>query len=183
MPRDRFISDNLVNIRDHLRQNYAAVAGVKKEESENSSVGEEIHINLKNPIAQSSSVGNRSSDREFNEFAGRLQHDLAAVAQELQQLEGKQEALAKYNAVLLDLVRLLKQLPAEDNQDFFREFDRLKMLYFQASGEVESFRSFLPQRPIVSGEKAPVDKRDWFLPCSVIVSAVILAVTLILLFA
>ena len=183
MPRDRFISDNLVNFREHLRQNCTAVSGEKKEEAENASSNGEIHINLKNPIAQSTSGSSRSADREFNEFAGRLQHDLAAVEQNLQNLAGKQEALQKFNASLLDLVHQLQQLPAENNQNFFREFDRLKIRYFQASGEVEFFRHTAPLTQTVPEEKNKGCKRDWLLPCSVLLSAVIIAVTLLLLFA
>ena len=183
MPRDRFISDNLVNFRDHLRQNCAAVSGEKKEEAENVSSNGEIHINLKNPIIQSSSGNSRSADREFNEFAGRLQHDLAAVEQNLQNLAGKQACLQKFKTSLLELVQQLQQLPSENNQDFFREFDRLKIRYFQTAGEAEPFRQTPQQVQTVSGEKPQSCKRDWLLPCSVLLAAVILSVTLILLFA
>ena len=52
MPRDNFISDNLINIRDRLRRNYESMNAQGKEpEGENpAEAGREIHLDLKNPV-------------------------------------------------------------------------------------------------------------------------------------
>ena len=182
MARDKFISDNLINIRDHLRQTCAAIA---QQSSEEQPVNPEIHLDLKNPVSIGNNGSSRSSEREYNEFAGRIQHDLSAVSAELHHAEIKQKELAAFNSKLLDIAQKLQEIPVQNSQDFFREFDRLKIAYFQYSGRASAYRNGqtvqVQQSPAPATK--PAVKRDFLLPVSILISALLIALSIILVFA
>ncbi|MBQ4422242.1 MAG: hypothetical protein II880_04050, partial [Schwartzia sp.] len=61
MPRDSFISDNLINIRDRLRENYESRNAQDKASAEEiSDAPREIHLDLKNPVAPQAAASSRS---------------------------------------------------------------------------------------------------------------------------
>ncbi len=180
MPRDHFISDNLINIRDRLRQNYEmnnAQSAAKHDAS-----GPEIHIDLKNPVIQTPASGGRSAEREYNELAGRIQHDLAAVSAELEELSGKQDALEKFRSRLCDLGAELQNMDTAESLAFFREFDRLRINYFQSSGEVSCIRNKQQTVQLPVQETAARGRRDFLLPSAILVAALIIALTLLVIF-
>ena len=43
-----------------------------------------------------------------------------------------------FNAQLLDIAKKMQEMPVQNSQDFFREFDRLKITYFQFSGRASA---------------------------------------------
>ena len=186
MPRDKFISDNLINIRDYLREKCADIAQEQVSSENQPAIQNEIHLDLKTAAPVGNSVFSRSSEREYNEFAGHLQHDLAAISTELANLEIKQKELEYFNAQLQDIVRKLQELPVQNSQDFFREFDRLKIQYFQSSGRVSAFRSTgqkTVQQPVQAAiTSPPARKRDILLPVAVIISALLISLTLLIVF-
>ena len=186
MPRDKFISDNLINIRDYLREKCADIAQ-EQSAPEVQAEQQEIHLNLKTAVSSGNSGFSRSSEREYNEFAGHLQHDLAAVGAELANTEIKQKELENFNAQLLDIVRKLQELPVQNSQDFFREFDRLKIMYFQSSGRVSAFRgaggSAPAPTPAAHTVKPPARKPDILLSVSILISALLISLTLLIVFA
>lgn len=186
MPRDKFISDNLINHRDYLREKCADIAQEQVSSDDQSAVQNEIHLNLKTASPVGNSGFSRSSEREYNEFAGHLQHDLAAVGAELANTEIKQKELDNFNVQLQEIVRKLQELPVQNSQDFFREFDRLKIQYFQSSGRVSAFRSTAQktvQQPHQSAvTSSPERKRDILLPVSIIISALLISLTLLIIF-
>ena len=186
MPRDKFISDNLINIRDYLREKCADIAQEQVSPENQPAVQNEIHLDLKTPAPVGNSGFSRSSEREYNEFAGHLQHDLAAIGAELANLETKQKELEYFNAQLQDIVRKLQELPVQNSQDFFREFDRLKIQYFQSAGRVSAFRCTGQKTVQVQSQAAvpppPARKRDILLPVSIIISALLISLTLWLIF-
>ena len=187
MPRDKFISDNLINHRDYLREKCANIAQEQVSSDNQSAVQNEIHLNLKTASPVGNSGFSRSSEREYNEFAGHLQHDLAAVGAELANTEIKQKELDNFNVQLQEIVRKLQELPIQNSQDFFREFDRLKIQYFQSSGRVSAFRS-TAQKTVQQPAQATVtssperSKRDILLPVSIIISALLISLTLLIVF-
>lgn len=185
MPRDKFISDNLINIRDYLREKCADIAQ-EQSAPEVQAEQQEIHLNLKTAVPSGNSGFSRSSEREYNEFAGHLQHDLAAVGAELANTEIKQKELENFNAQLLDIVRKLQELPVQNSQDFFREFDRLKIMYFQSSGRVSAFRgagNAPAPTPAAHTVKPPARKPDILLSVSILISALLISLTLLIVFA
>ena len=186
MPRDKFISDNLINHRDYLREKCAGIAQEQASSENQPAVQNEIHLDLKTASPVGNSGFSRSSEREYNEFAGHLQHDLAAIGAELANTEIKQKELENFNNQLQDIVRKLQELPVQNSQDFFREFDRLKIQYFQSSGRVSAFRNSghapAPQVPQARVDRPPARKRDILLPVSVIIAALLISLTLLIIF-
>lgn len=182
MARDKFISDNLINIRDHLRQTCATIA---QPSEQSSPINPEIHLDLKNPVPVGNSGSSRSSEREYNEFAGRIQHDLSAIGAELHHTEIKQKELAAFNSQLLEIAQKLQDMPVQNSQDFFREFDRLKIMYFQYSGRASAYRNGqnvqVQQSP--APETKPAVKRDFLLPASILISALLIAMSILIVFA
>ena len=182
MPRDKFISDNLINIRGYLREKCADIA--QEQPAADASEYKDIHLDLKNPLPMGNSGSSRSSEREYNEFAGRLQHDLAAIGAELANIETKQKELSFFNTQLLEITQKMQELPVQNSQDFFREFDRLKIMYFQHAGRVSAFRNN-GQSQIQQTAPAPASparKRDILLPISVLIAATLISLTLLLVF-
>lgn len=181
MPRDNFISDNLINIRDHLRQNYQDMNHHSREEtSQPSSGSREIHLDLKAPVVQATGNG-RSSDREYNEFAGKLQHDQAAVSAEIRELKAKTENLVVFEQKLQDIAGELQKLQVSNSQSFFREFDHLKILFYQASGKAAVSRSHSNMPIQLPTEQSQVKvRRDWLLPVAVLLSALMICTTLLI---
>ena len=184
MSRDKFISDNLIHIREHLRQSCANIAQAQGSLQE-PSPGNEIHLDLKNPVPHAGGGSSRSSEREYNEFAGRLQHDIAAVGAELLHAQTKVHELDKFNTQLLDIAKRMQEIPVQNSQDFFREFDRLKITYFQIAGRASAFRNTsAPQvQQQVTREPEKKSGRNVFLPISILISGIIISLTLIILFA
>ena len=185
MPRDSFISDQLINIRDRLRENYESRNARGKEPAEESSdTAREIHLDLKNPAAPMTATSSRSPEREFNEFAGRLQHDLAAVNAELNDLGARRNAAEEFQKQLLDLSDRLQSLQVQDSQDFFRELDRLKISYFQSAGKIAGIVSDAKAEALPSlTSPASAPRRDFLLPLSILIAAAAVCTTLVLLFA
>ena len=184
MPRDKFISDNLINIRDHLRQNCAIMAQQNAPSSENTADPGEIHLDLKNPVPMGGGSA-RSAEREYNEFTGRLQHDLAAIGAELSNIEIKQKEFSNFNARLLETIKSLQELPVQNSQDFFREFDRLRIMYFQYAGRVSAYRNnekSLPQQTAEVTPQQPKAKHDILLALSILISALLISLTLLIVF-
>ena len=54
MPRDKFISDNLINIRDYLREKCADIAQ-EQSAPEIQAEQQEIHLNLKTAVSSGNS--------------------------------------------------------------------------------------------------------------------------------
>ena len=185
MPRDKFISDNLINIRDYLREKCADIAQ-EQVSPENQSGQPEIHLDLKTAVPVGTGGFSRSSEREYNEFTGHLQHDLAAIGAELANTEIKQKELEFFNSRLLDIARKLQELPVQNSQDFFREFDRLKIQYFQSAGRVSAFRNAGEKTVLQPSQTAvtppPARKRDILLPVSILISALLISLTLLIVF-
>jgi len=186
MPRDNFISDNLINIRDRLRENYESRNAQEKVPAEETSdAAREIHLDLKNPAAPSSAAASsRSPEREYNEFAGRLQHDLAAVDAELADLNARRSAAEEFRKQLLALSDQLQSLEARDSQDFYREFDRMRISYFRSAGKAAGIAAETKAETVQSfPSPAAAPRRDLLLPLAILVAAAAVCVTLVFLFA
>jgi len=186
MPRDNFISDNLINIRDRLRENYESRNAQEKVPAEETSdAAREIHLDLKNPAAPSTvAASSRSPEREYNEFAGRLQHDLAAVNAELDDLSTRRNTAAEFQKQLLVLSDQLQSLEARDSQDFYRELDRMRIAYFRSAGKAAGIAAETKAEAAQSlPSPAAAPRRDLLLPLSILIAAAAVCVTLALLFA
>lgn len=184
MPRDKFISDNLINIRDRLRENYESRSAKDREPAERSGAEQEreIHLDLKNPVSPPAGQGARSPEREYNEFAGRLQHDLAAVGKTLEELAAKRNAAEQFREDLVDVSNRLQELSVQDSQDFFRELDRLKISYFQSAGEAAGLS---PEAKTEAAVPSPVPAAtgNYLVAVAILIGAAAVCTTLALLFS
>lgn len=190
MPRDQFISDNLIDIRDRLRENYQSIKTSRKQDpaapSAEPSAAPEIHLDLKAPVLQAQPAPGRSADREFNEFSGALEHDLAAVAAELAFAEEQHKALEKFREQLKSTAENLNRLPAGDSPDYFREFDRLRITYFQVSGAAAPYRKQASSgavKPAAPPEEPARSSKNILPAAAIVLAAAMISLTLILLFS
>ena len=185
MPRDTFINDNLINIRDRLRKNYETMKSPLAGEPSQDSPSGEIHLDLKNPLIQSTPSGGRSADREFNEFAGKLEHDLAAVAAELDAANTRKAVLEKFYSQLQDTAQDLNRLKADEPAAFFRELDRLRLAYFHNAGTAAPFRNNPTPLPFSAEpeKKQQAPSRNILLSLAVLLGALLVSLTLFILFA
>ena len=187
MARDKFITDNLINIREQLHPEYT---GINQHKSDSltgpaQDSGKEIHLDLKNPAPGVPGGSVRSAEREYNEFAGLIQHELAAAKEELEKLRLKNSILENYNSHLTRTADLLQQLQVLNSAEFFREFDRLRITHFRASGTASAHRNQeqqpLPERPQTAPQQAA--GTTVLLPAAVLLASVLICLTLLLIFA
>ena len=102
-PRKDYISDNLVDIRDRVKQNYAAVTAAKSVgEAGNSpsipaAAAEPVH-----PMIHAESVSREDStaERQRRELRLKVCRDLAAAAAELELLELRRSELRRFHTEL-----------------------------------------------------------------------------------
>ncbi len=102
-PRKDYISDNLVDIRDRFKQNYAAVTAAKSVgEAGNSpsipaAAAEPVH-----PMIHAESVSREDStaERQRRELRLKVCRDLAAAAAELELLELRRSELRRFHTEL-----------------------------------------------------------------------------------
>ncbi|MBQ7206345.1 MAG: hypothetical protein IJS01_00970 [Lentisphaeria bacterium] len=184
MPRDNFISDNLINIRDRLRENYESRSAKDREPAEHSGAApeREIHLDLKNPVVPPAGQSSRSPEREYNEFAGRLRHDLAAVGTTLEELAAKRSTAEGFRASLVELSNQLQGLTVQDSQDFFRELDRLKISYFQSAGKAAGL-AVEAKTETAAPSPSPCTAGNYLPAVAILIGAAAVCVTLVLLFA
>ena len=184
MPRDNFISDNLINIRDRLRENYESRSAKDRAPAEQSrpEVEREIHLDLKNPVSPSLGQGGRSPEREYNEFAGRLQHDLAAVGTALEELAVRRSAAEEFRASLVDVSDQLQGLAVQDHPDFFRELDRLKISYFRSAGKAAGL-SIEAKAETAAPPPSPCSTGNYLPALAILLGAAAVCITLVLLFS
>ena len=155
MPRKDFISDNLVDIRDSLRDSYASyhrnreaqgkeesavepgAAAVEKPEAVTAAAAPERYL----PTVKKSDPSAAPWEREKRELEGRVLHDLSALDCERGLLQKKLEELEKF-AKILELTR--EKIPTGDVR-------KLSMDYFSARGRWSAF-----ENRVAGGSEQPV---------------------------
>ena len=125
MARDNFISDNLINIREKLRQDTAvqnidtAANFVQTEKSDRVSVPQELPT-----PAPRMQVKTPEFDHERRALIGKIRRDYTLAAAELEIAENKKHETAVFMKFLADQQKALENLDL-DRTDISRELDRL----------------------------------------------------------
>ncbi len=179
MPRNDFISDNLVHMRDRLKQNYA-----EQHAGEKTQTPSVAPVPAPPPAAAVSrpSGGNGEFERMRRDLAGRLSRDSAAVAAELEYEAVRRGELEKFQQKLADFSRRFEELGASQEADAARRLEHLRIEYFQASGRVSAFESGRIPAAGSSGDGETIRHRDWLAPVVSLIAALLVCVTLLVLF-
>ncbi len=142
MPRSDYISDNLVNIRDRLKQNYAKTAEIAAENPEAASGTPSgpvpAPLSTRTPLPARAGR-NEELERARRDLEGRLLRDIAAATAELELERARRQELEKFLAVLNRNYAEFRQLGDSAGPDFSRSLERLRGEYFQAAGRISAF--------------------------------------------
>lgn len=170
MARRDYISDNLVDIRDRLRQ-YAKPIETTADDPQLDlpprSAVPAPHpapvTPVSAPAAPLPSAGrapaaarNDEFERSRRDLQGRIGRDLAEVSAELELLGERQRELEKFLVVLNRAAEQLAHLPAAPEQG--KALEHLRIEYFQASGRAAAFGLRPGSVPPGTGGREPVEK-------------------------
>ena len=170
MPKNDFISDNLVHMRDRLKENAAKAAvpgavpsAVREPEPE------KPRLSARQPM-RSASGGDDDFLRQKREFEGSLERDRAAAAAALEELD-----------------RAFRQLGPAESAETRRELEKLRFAHYRAAGRASAFlreKSGGPLPGTAAAEKPFRRSVSESLPlaAAVVVSALIVASALFILF-
>ena len=202
MARDEFISDRLVNMREHLKRNYkklhSDISGETSGESDEilyeKSVDvqpekEEISPKTESPVnlRYMPSISKRNGDenvlRRFRELEGKVIHDLTYSESALELLEKRVAELKKFHGVLkVSHETLLKM--AEDGD--YSKLDELNSGYYSACGRWQAFEGVESADNISKASKS-AEKSDscgsWIISGAIIAGCIIVSAVLLILFA
>ena len=183
MARDNFISDNLINIREQLRQDQntqTATDFVQQEQKINET---EPRQNMPSGLpapAPRMQVRTPELDRERRELIGRIRRDYTLVSAELENMERKTKEAAAFMEFLAAHQTSLENIDFDRN-DISRELDRLSWEYYQRSGRWRAFSSGeikentnLSEQPVRQSNKATV--------IAIIISAIMISATILAVF-
>lgn len=169
MARRDYISDNLVDIRDRLRQ-YAKPIETTADDPQldlppRSAVSAPQPSPIRPvaaPVAPVSSpvrtavARGEEFERSCRDLQGRIGRDLAEVSAELELLGERQRELEKFRSVLNHVSEELAHLPAAPEQG--KALEHLRIEYFQASGRAAAFGLRPGSVPPGTGGREPVEK-------------------------
>ena len=194
MSRDIFISDNLIKIRENLRQNPVkspaadeprinfGADNAKVELSENSNIRFAPELPQPAPRMQTRTP---ELDRERRELAGRIRRDYSCVAAEVESMEKKR----KEAAVFLEfLARQQKELDAVDVDDdgASRELDRLAWEYYRMSGRWRAFSAGSAAQGMPESESVRKgcagQRNSWLIPAAILLGSALVSIALLVSF-
>ena len=187
MPKNDFISDNLVHMRDRLKENAAkaAVSGavppaVREPEPE------KPRLSARQPM-RSASGGDDDFLRQKREFEGYLERDRAAAAASLEVETRRLEELQRFAAALEELDRAFRQLGPAESAETRRELEKLRFAHYRAAGRASAFLREKSGGPLPGAAAAEKPFRrsvseSLQLAAAVVVSALIVASALFILF-
>lgn len=187
MAKNDFISDNLVHMRERLKENAAragAPAAVPREDKTGTESAPPPPLSTRIPMRQAPDRTD-GFDRQRRDFGCRLERDRAAVAAELELESRKIAELERFSQALDSLEQGFRNLASGETPEVLREFEKLRFAYYRASGRVSAFLKG-------GGDSASAPEREgirhgttavWMpVAAAMVVSALIVAVTLIVLF-
>ncbi len=168
MARRDYISDNLVDIRDRLRQYAKPIETTAEDPRLDLPLRSAVPAVQPSPIrpvaapaAPSSSVRTAVArgeefERSCRDLQGRIGRDLAEVSAELELLGERQRELEKFRSVLNHVSEELARLPAAPEQE--KALEHLRIEYFQASGRAAAFGLRPGSVPLRTGGGEPAEK-------------------------
>lgn len=183
MSRKDYISDNLVNIRDRLRQSAATPEDPVTPEEPAAAVEPEPvpapEPSVPEPVPAAGAVVRREADgdRAKRDLQCRLGHESAAVGTELRLLEERIEELGKLKVLFAETARKLEETTPEKSGSLFaREVDMLRIEFFRLAGRREA------ETAPVHGKEAkvsPVPGRELLLAGGLVAAAVLIGAVII----
>jgi|GEM_PF-3287676 len=187
MAKNDFISDNLVHMRERLKEN-AAKAGSSAPVPASGAEPEFAPKPLDRIVTREPGP-NRMDDpvRRKRELMEKLERDRAAVAAAIEVESGKLEELRRFDHALEELERDFRQLGPMDTPEGARELEKLSFAHYRAAGRASVFLNDRASSPFQPPAPAPGNLRKHCreslpLAAALIVSALIVALTLIFLF-
>ena len=179
MSQKDYISNNLITMRDRLRESTAAIKEAA-EQKKMSTLAADAPVQMPSASATAAAGTENAADRRMAEgfrakqdLAGRLARDLARVNGLLARQEQQVRELAAIRESLQTLEKTLDQVtPAGSAGLFAAETDRLRLEYFRLCGTLEALN--------VSGEagsskSAEIRQEDTTLKGAWIIAGTILA--------
>ena len=188
MSRDNFISDNLIKIRENLRQN--PVKSSISEEVPPAPASQDNGAHLKSgemrfapelpQPAPRMQTRTPELDRERRELAGRIRRDYSCVAAELDNMELKRKEAAVFLEFLSRHQKALDSVDV-DAENSSRELDRLAWEYYRMAGR---WRAFSDSRSTSGIQEDHANNRrndrsgTWMTPAAILLGAVIISIIL-----
>ena len=197
MSRDNFISDNLIKIRENLRQNpvktgaadsFGQSSPVHNPTAPEETAGKSAEITFVSELPQLAprmQTRTPELDRDRRELAGRIRRDYSCVAAELENMEMKRREAAVFLEFLQKHQRELESMDfsAEGSS---RELDRLAWEYYRMAGRWRAFSSGASGRAAVGAEGEPREAAGktalWGVSVAILLGAVIVSIALLVSF-
>jgi hypothetical protein len=197
MSRDNFISDNLIKIRENLRQNPVKTGAadglgssfpVQNSSAREDSAGKSAEITFASELPQPAprmQTRTPELDRDRRELAGRIRRDYSCVAAELENMEMKRREAAVFLEFLQKHQRELESMDfsAEGSS---RELDRLAWEYYRMAGRWRAFSSGTSVRETPGAEGGPREAAGktalWGISVAILLGAVIVSIALLVSF-
>ena len=189
MARDNFISDNLINIRDRLREK-----PVSQDEpffvAENSvtagkgTAEKSATAPLVSTLAQPAprmQTGNPDIERDRRELAGRIHHDYSTASAELEILETRRAETEKYMRFLAGQQESVSAVDPDDSKAR-RELDRLAWEYCQMAGRWQAFFEKNANNAVAQDAPSFPHGSMKAVVAAVIISSLIISATLLVVF-
>ena len=204
MPRKDFINDSLINMSDRFKRHYdefhnrQVSAAAENSDVETDAVSEKtaeyprLNERVEMPVVKGA-FDHTEIERERRDLEGRLLRDIAFVKAEQEMILHRKDAADEFYSVLqreLENLRGLENTPALSEGECRRRTDALRAAYFKAYGKFSAVVSAGSQaaggvsvNPAASGENNN-GSRKWVaaIVSGMIISALIIAVTLIFIF-
>lgn len=181
MSRKDYISDNLVNIRDRLRQSPGAPEDSVTPEEPAAAVAPEVEPAplAAEPAPVSGAVVRREADgdRAKRDLQCRLGHESAAVETELRLLAERLEELGKLKVLFAETSRKLEETTPEKSGSLFaREVDMLRIEFFRLAGRREADTAPVPGK---EANASSVSGRELLLAGGMVAAAVLIGAVII----
>ena len=186
MAKNDFISDNLVHMRERLKENAAragAPAHVPAREENPAAAEPAPPLLSREGFRQAVAPRGDGFDRQRRDFGCRLERDRASVAAELELESQKVAELERFARALEGLENDFRNLPPGETPEVQREFEKVRFAYYRAAGRVSAFQKDGASVASPEREGHRQGAAAWLpVAAAMIVSALIVAFTLIVLF-
>ena len=177
MARDNFISDNLIHIREKLRQEQNILSSESADIQQTEPINTQLPKGLPVP-APRMQVNAPEIDRERRALIGRIRRDYTLAAAELEFTETKKRETAAFMQFLAEQQKSVESLDI-DRSDISRELDHLTWEYYQRAGRWKAFSSNTAENLSQQTAAAPPSQNNKLLSISIIISSMIISAAIL----
>jgi len=187
MAKNDFISDNLVHMRDRLKENAAKAGSSAPVPASGEEPEAAPKLSGRTVMRDPGPVRVDDPVRRKRELAEKLERDRAAAAAAIEVESGMLEELRRFDHALAELERDLRQLGSADTPEGARELEKLCFAHYRVAGRASVFLNgrggglVSPSAPEPGGLRRHC-RESLPLAAALIASALIVALTLIFLF-